>query len=325
MSESAKSAGLVGVVLAAGKGGRMYPFSTRMPKPLLPVCNKPLLQLHIETMAALGIRDVYIVIGHYGFEIVKALGTGEPWGVRVHYVDQGEPKGIAHAVGQLEPHLDGPFLMFLGDIYFRTADLRAMIDLHAAGGVNAVLATKQERDPAAIRRNFAVIENEEGFVRRVIEKPRHLVNTLKGCGLYLFDLHVFDAIRRTPRTAMRDEYELTDSVQILIDDGFAVKSLSVVEEDINLTYPSDLLTLNLAAMRAQGLDKVIGRGAQLHPDARVINSVIGDGVRITRPITVRESVVFAGVEVATDKDIVRTIVTGEQFISCGAANADTVG
>lgn len=325
MSETANSSGLVGVVLAAGKGGRMYPFSTRMPKPLLPVCNKPLLQLHIETMAALGIRDVYIVIGHYGFEIVKALAMGEPWGVRIHYVDQGDPKGIAHAVGQLEPHVDRPFLMFLGDIYFRTADLRAMIDLHAAGKVNAVLATKQERDPAAIRRNFAVIENDEGYVRRVIEKPRHLVNTLKGCGLYLFDLHIFDAIRRTPRTAMRDEYELTDSVQILIDDGFAVKSLTVVEEDINMTYPSDLLTLNLAAMRAQGLGNVIGRGAQIHPGARVIDSVIGDGAQVARPITIRESVVFAGVNVTTDKDIVRTIVAAEQFISCGTAGPEGGG
>ena len=313
---------LVGVVLAAGKGGRMYPFSSRMPKPLLPVCNKPLLQLHIETMAGLGIRDVYIVIGHYGFEIVKALGMGEAWGVRIHYVDQGEPKGIAHAVGQLEAHVERPFLMFLGDIYFRTADLRAMVALHAGGGVNAVLATKQERDPAAIRRNFAVIENDEGFVRRVIEKPRHLVNTLKGCGLYLFDLHIFDAIRRTPRTAMRDEYELTDSIQILIDDGFAVKSLPVVEEDINLTYPADLLALNLAAMRAQGAGKVVGRGVELHPGARVAGSVVGDGARITRPITVRDSLIFPGVTVATDKDIVRTIVTGDQFISCGVANAD---
>ncbi len=316
---------LAGVILAAGKGGRMYPFSTRLPKPLLPVCNKPLLQLHIETMAALGIRDIYVVIGHYGFEIVKALGMGEAWGVRLHYVDQGEPKGIAHAVGQLEPCVERPFLMFLGDIYFRTADLRAMVALHATGTVNAVLATKCESDPAAIRRNFAVIENDEGFVRRVIEKPRHLVNTLKGCGLYLFDLHIFDAIRRTPRTAMRDEYELTDSVQILIDDGFAVKSLPVVEEDINLTYPSDLLTLNLAAMRAQGLDRVVARGARVHPGAQVVQSVIGEGAEILCPITVRESVLLAGAKVTTDKDIVRTIVAGEQFISCGVTGAEAGG
>ena len=208
----------------------MYPFSASLPKPLLPVCNKPLLAYHIEAMASLGIREVFIVIGHHGFEIVKALGAGDRDGVKIHYVDQEETIGIAHAVGKLEAYLDSPFLLFLGDIYFQTSELGRMLQTFGQGDVNAVLATKEESDPAAIRRNFAVIEGDDGFVRRVIEKPRHIVNTLKGCGLYLFDLHIFDAIRRTPRTAMRDEYEITDSIQILIDDGFKVKSLPVVEE-----------------------------------------------------------------------------------------------
>ena len=75
-------------------------------------------------------------------------------------------------------------------------------------GEGAVLAVKDEPDPAAIRKNFAVIQDERQRVTRVIEKPRASPNRLKGVGLYLFDLTVFDAIRRTPRTAMRDEYEI---------------------------------------------------------------------------------------------------------------------
>jgi len=309
---------LCGVVLAAGKGSRMFPFSTRFPKPLLPVCNRPLMEYQIATLADMGIRDIYIVIGHYGFEIVKALGMGERYGVRFHYVEQGEAKGIAHAVGQLEPQIEKPFMLFLGDIYFETTDLGKMARIFEQEKINAVLATKQEDDPAAIRRNFAVIENAQGFVRRVIEKPRHIENALKGCGLYLFDLHIFDAIRRTPRTAMRDEYEITDSIQILIDDGYKVKSLQVVEEDINLTYPSDLLMLNLRALRASGQTVCLGQNVSLARGVEVENAVIGDNVVIERPIRIKNSVIFPNVTFPANKDIVQAIVTENQVISCSA-------
>jgi len=320
---SATSPCVIGVILAAGKGSRMYPLSNRFPKPLLPVCNKHLLEYHIEAMASVGIRDVFIVIGHYGFEIVKALGTGERHGVKLHYVDQEETIGIAYAVGKLESHLNSPFLLFLGDIYFQTDYLGLMLETFAQGNVNAVLATKEERDPAAIRRNFAVIENKKGYVRRVIEKPRHIVNTLKGCGLYLFDLHIFDAIRRTPRTAMRDEYEITDSIQILIDDGFKVKSECIVQEDINLTFPNDLLFLNLAVLKRMEQSACIGRNVRIHPDACIENSVVGDDVQIERPITIKNCLVFQGARIKSAKDIYQSIIIESQVIPCGTIMEST--
>jgi len=312
---------IVGVILAAGKGSRMYPFSSHFPKPLLPVCNKPILEYHIEAMVSVGIRDIFMVIGHYGFEIVKALGGGEEYGVTLHYVDQEETKGIAHAVGRLEPYLDTAFLLFLGDIYFQADQLGRMLDTFARDEVSAVLATKEERDPAAIRRNFAVVEDDQGYVRRVMEKPRYIVNTLKGCGLYLFDLHIFDAIRRTPRTAMRDEYEITDSIQILIDDGFKVKSQCVVQEDTNLTFPSDLLSLNLAVLRKSGRDTCIGKDVRIHPEARIGHSVLGDGAQIDRPISISECVLLRGARVRSGEDIYHAIVMDSEIIPCGATMA----
>jgi dTDP-glucose pyrophosphorylase len=315
--DTAAEGPVVGVILAAGKGSRMYPFSASFPKPLLPVCNKPLLAYHIEAMVALGIREIFIVIGHCGFEIVKALGIGDQLGAKIHYVEQEETIGIAHAVGKLEPYLDRPFLLFLGDIYFQTDHLGRMLEAFTQGEVSAVLATKQEPDPAAIRRNFAVIEGSDGYVRRVIEKPRHIVSTLKGCGLYLFDLHIFDAIRRTPRTAMRDEYEITDSVQILIDDGFKVKSLCVIEEDINLTFPADLLSLNLAVLKKGGRASCIGKNVRMHAGARIADSIVGDGAVIEQAISIRDSLVFRDARVRSGEDIRRAIVSGTQVIPCG--------
>ncbi len=89
---------LVGVILAAGKGTRMEPFSRKYPKPILPILNKPILEHQIEQMKSLDIEEVIIVIGHLGFEITKCLGDGERFGVSIKYIEQQETLGIAHAV-----------------------------------------------------------------------------------------------------------------------------------------------------------------------------------------------------------------------------------
>src|SRR5712671_1175124 len=123
---------LMGVILAAGKGTRMRPFSERYPKPILPVLGKPLMAYQLDMLAGLGVRRVVVVIGHLGHEVVRELGDGSRWGVEIRYVEQDETLGIAHAVSRLEPHVDRPFFLFLGDIYFGTENLGAMLEpLHS--------------------------------------------------------------------------------------------------------------------------------------------------------------------------------------------------
>ena len=91
---------LVGVILAAGKGTRMEPFSINYPKPVLPICNVPLIKYLIGYMKELGIQEVIVVIGHLGYEITRSLGNGENIGIHINYVEQKETLGLAHAVGQ---------------------------------------------------------------------------------------------------------------------------------------------------------------------------------------------------------------------------------
>jgi dTDP-glucose pyrophosphorylase len=275
-----QATGFQGVILAAGKGKRIQPFSHHTPKPLLPVLDRPLLVWQIEAMRALGVRDIVIVIGHLGHHVVQALGDGQAFGVRLSYVEQEHVLGIAHAVGQLEPYIRQPFLLFLGDIFFETQNLASMLALYEQDGVDAVLAVKVEQDKAAIRRNFTVDLDERGFVRRVIEKPRHPSTDLKGCGLYLFDTTIFDAVRRTPRTALRDEYELTDSIQIFIDYGYGVVPANVVLDDLNLSGPEDLLALNLHVMRKHGHGRFLAEDVVLGAGAKVEDSVVMGRARI---------------------------------------------
>lgn len=311
----------VGVILAAGKGARMLPFTVQHPKPILPVANKPLLRYQIEMMASLGIRDIIIVIGHLGFEVVKSLGNGQDLGVNLKYVDQGETLGIAHALGRLEPLIHKPFLLFLGDIHFVTEDLSQIFHTFRNEELQGVLLTRIENSKEAIRKNYTILEGEDGLVRRVIEKPRYTQSLIKGCGLYLFDLPIFDAIRRTPRTAMRDEYEITDSIQILIDDGGRVKHLPLVKEDINLTTPADLVSLNVRSLQLAKKPWLVGEGSSLASGCVLEDTVIGNHVTIREPLHLKRCVVFdhSVIESSQQTKLENMIFTPEQHFQALAA------
>lgn len=285
----------LGVILAAGHGSRMGPFGEEVPKPIAPICNKPLLVYQIEQLRALGIGEIIVVIGHLGHVITATLGNGAAHGVRIRYVEQTQRLGLAHAVGQLEPHVDRPFVLMLGDIFFEVSDLGRMVREFEEHHPAAVLATKHEPDPAAVRRNFSVHLRDDGTVRRVIEKPRFVETNLKGCGLYLFDLRIFDAIRRTPRTALRDEYELTDSIQILIDLDYSVRAATVVDWDMNLTYIGDLIACCRRCLAAGGRTSLVGAGCDLADGVELIETVLGDGVSVTKPTRIERCVVMPGV------------------------------
>ena len=306
----------VGAILAAGRGSRMQPFSERYPKPLLPVCNRPLIVHQIETMRSLGISEVFVLVGHKGYEIASALGDGSQFGVRIKYVEQTQMLGIAHAVGLLERHISDPFLLMLGDIYFVSNRLETMREIFEQQQGGGVLGTKEEHDPEAIQRNFAILLREDGLVSRVVEKPRHTTNHLKGVGIYLFDPAIFDAIRRTPRTALRDEYELTDAIQVMIDDGYPVRPANVIIQDINLTTPADLLRVNLLHALQFDPASAVGSNVRLHPEARIENSVVGSDVHVQNPIVISHSLVFNGTTVTMDAPIDRVILTPHGNVDC---------
>jgi dTDP-glucose pyrophosphorylase len=294
----------------------MAPFSESYPKPILPICNKPLIERQIETMKELGIRDITILIGHKGFQISKVLGDGSRLGVSISYVEQTSALGIAHAVGRLEPHTEKPFLLFLGDIFFVAEDMARMFELFKQQGGGAVLGAKEEDDPRLIQNNFSIALSPDGFATRVVEKPRHATNRLKGVGVYLFDLTVFDAIRRTPRTAMRDEYEITDSIQVMIQDGQPVRPCNCIKQDINMTSPADLLRCNLLLASTLPTKSMIGLDTSLHQNAQVRNSVIGKNVIVRNPIPITNSLIFDDTDVGSTSGFQNFILTPDCIVDC---------
>lgn len=306
---------LQGVILAAGKGLRLQPFSQGLPKPLLPILDRSLLERQIEAMRELGIDEILVVVGHLGHHVVRTLGDGSQLGVRLSYVEQQETLGIAHALGRTESRVRGPFMLFLGDIYFETRDMSSLVEEFARDDVDGVLAVKVEEDVESLRRNFSVELDSMGFVRRVIEKPRHPHGELKGCGLYVLDDTFFDAVHRTPRSALRDEYELTDALQTFIDRGFRLVPAHVVERDFNLSYPADLLEINLQAMEREGLDVYVSESAVIDPGARLRSSVVMAGARLPAGARLDRCVVLPGEEVQPGEHE-RTIFAFGEAVQC---------
>jgi glucose-1-phosphate thymidylyltransferase len=165
-----------------------------------------------------------------------------------------------------------------------------------------------------VRRNFAIIPANDPWVSRVIEKPRYIQNKLKGCGIYLFALEIFDAIRRTPRTAMRNEYEITESIQIMIDDGHLVAHQNIIQEDLNLTVPEDLLMINLQELKRLGLSNYFVDQRTLTEG--VLNCVVGRNVAIGHVVSLRNCVIFDDVEIPDGSKIESAIVLPDRTISC---------
>ncbi len=316
MTSSAPETNTVGVILCAGKGSRIDPFNAHYPKPLLPILNKPIMEHQIEHMVALGIRDIVLVVGHLRHRIQEHFGDGTRLGVRLRYVEQQETLGIAHAVLQIEPHVDSSFLLFLGDIFYKPENLGSMLELAEAQGAGAVLAVKREPEPANIRKNFSVQVDADMRVQRVVEKPRFPFNDLKGCGIYYFRPEFFDALRKTPRTALRDEYELTTAIQVFIDDGYSVHAANVVAWDYNITFPADLLDCNLLVLRSLGLDNVVDETARVHPDTELDGVVIGPGVKIEQPLRLSNSVILPNTRVESSTDIRDAILAPDVAIRC---------
>jgi dTDP-glucose pyrophosphorylase len=150
----------------------------------------------------------------------------------------------------------------------------------------------------------------------VVEKPRHPRTDLKGCGIYLFDLAFFDAVRRTPRTALRNEYEITDAVQIFIDDGYHVEAAEVVKADVNVSYPADLLALNLSRLDRLGRANWVAPDASVDPAARLQRTVVLSGARIGAGAVLQDCLVFPDSTVPMGRERRSTIFTGDAEIRC---------
>jgi len=174
-------------------------------------------------------------------------------------------------------------IVILGDTYFIPDKLREPIEIferELEQGLGAVLSVRVEPNPAQIRKECSIRLDADGRLLEIKEKPKEPFNELKPCGMYFFSRAVFDAIRNTPASALRNEVEISDSIQTLANSGRAVRCASTVRWDMNLNSPAELWWCNQVELRRLGGGVWLGDEVSLGADAVIEESILGNSVRV---------------------------------------------
>jgi glucose-1-phosphate thymidylyltransferase len=278
-----------GLILSGGKGTRLRPLTYTSAKQLVPVANKPVLFYGIEAIAGAGIRDIGIVVGETQAEIRAAVGDGSRWGVRVEYIEQDAPRGLAHAVKISQSFIGtDPFVMYLGDNLLNKG-ITHFVDQFAREKPAAQILLARVPDPQM----FGVAELRNGNVVRLVEKPKEPIGDLALVGVYMFGSEIFDSVNQIA-PSFRNELEITDAIQNLIDRGLTVRP-HIVEgwwkdtgklEDI---LEANRLILDTLERRIEG---------KVDDDSRVEGKVvIEDGATVERSVIRGPAIIGCGARI----------------------------
>jgi dTDP-glucose pyrophosphorylase len=224
-----------GVVPAAGEGTRLRPLTADKPKGMVEVAGQPLLTHVFETLLDAGVEKLVVVVGYEMDSIISHYGD-EFRGVPVTYAHQREQLGLAHAVLQAEPYVNGRFVVLNGDNVFGDG-IGAAVERAAEPEVDATLLVEEVTPEAA--RETGVVEVDEGQVTGLVEKPDEPPTRLAATGCYVLPEEVFAAARLLRRSA-RGEYELTDAVGVLGRAGATVEAVRHDGERCNVNAPGDI-------------------------------------------------------------------------------------
>jgi len=310
------------IILAAGEGTRMRPLTQNRPKVMLPIANKPILEHVMLAVKNAGITDFVFVVGYHSETVRNHFGDGSRWNVHIDYVEQKEQLGTANAVKVAEEFVNDRFLVLNGDVLVESSYLQKLMKREEV----AVLSAKKVENP----QEFGVIITHGDSVSKIIEKPKSPSSNLANSGVYVFGQEIFDAIKQTKKS-VRDEYEITESIQILIDEGCPV-SYELYEGELlfDIGRPWDLLSANELFLKKiktniQGTvepyttikgEVVVGKNTLIRNGAYIIGPIIigencdigpncfirpstsiGNNVRIGNAVEVKNSIIMDGTHI----------------------------
>jgi bifunctional UDP-N-acetylglucosamine pyrophosphorylase/glucosamine-1-phosphate N-acetyltransferase len=277
------------VIIAAGKGIRMNPLTLSRPKALIPVGGKPLIEHTITALRNCGIDEIIIVIGYLKTQMQNYfdnLFAQSSQDLRITLVEQTEQKGTAHALKFVEGFIDETFMLINGDIITSEKNYKEVLNVFNRKRTPVFSLTKVT-DPS----NFGIVDlSTNGHIKKIVEKPdkEKAPSNLANAGIYILPNQVFDAVRETPISS-RDEYELTDSIQLLINNGIPFYGHTLSQWWIDCGLPWDLLKTNEAILKESELviEGEIEQGATLKGPVGVQkNTVIRSGAYIQGPVLI---------------------------------------
>ena len=315
-----------GLILSGGKGTRLYPITYTSAKQLVPVANKPVLFRVIEAIRDAGIDDIGIVVGDTADEIKEATGTGRRWDVKITYIQQEAPLGLAHAVKISRDFLgDDRFVMFLGDNVIQ-GGISTLIAQFAGSEDNCQIVLTRVTNPSQY--GVAVLR-DDGRIQKLIEKPKEPPSDLALVGIYMFDASVFEAVDAI-KPSWRGELEITDAIQWLVEHDRRVFPYVHHGWWVDTGKAADMLDANSRVLEeltpaiagyvdrdssvdarvtieqgAEIINSVIRGPAIIGEETRIVNSYVGPFTSIFHHVLVENSEIERSIvlERSTIKDI----------------------
>jgi len=234
-----------GVIPAAGRGTRLEPVTLAIPKELLIVGDKAIIEYVIEAMKSVGVTDISIVVGWRKHAILDYLGSGERLGVKLTYVVQDNRTGLAKAVLTAE-HVIGDelFLVILGDNFFYPQTfLKEILAFHYEKKADATIGVAEIEDTT---RHGIIRPGPENRILDLVEKPqpKDAPSNLGIIGVYIFSSSIFKAIKKI-KPGVNNEYQLTDAIKMMIDTGSQVYYSKINGTHIDIGTLNDLKKANL--------------------------------------------------------------------------------
>ena len=280
------------VIMAAGDSTRMLPLSANQPKHLLPIADKPLIFHTLEALQKAGITEVLVIYGYHKEKLSEAIESKD-WGeMTVSFVHQEERKGTAHAAGYAREFVgDDSAILMNGDILMGPGSFEGLISYHEKGGYDFTLSVRPVDDPSA----YGVVVVEEGKAVKLIEKPTkdEMVSDLVNAGLYIASKSLMDAIDKT-KLSPRGEYEITDSIGMLIEKG-NVGGYLLPSWWLDIGKPWDLLEVNkkILSQTPGKIEGTVEEGAVIKGETTVRKgAVIKSGAYIEGPAIIGEDSVI---------------------------------
>ena len=263
-----------GVILHGGAGTRLRPLTFSGPKQLIPVANKPISQYVLEDLRDSGIKQIAIILGNvYPEKVVNHYGDGSRFGVKITYIHQGEPKGIAHAVGLCEEFVArDDFVVYLGDNLIQHG-IKKHLNEFQSGEYDGYILLKEVEDPT----RFGVAKfDDSGKLVDVIEKPKKPPSNYAIVGIYFFKQIVFDIIKEL-KPSWRGEYEITDTIRLMMQKGYKIGYSVIDGWWFDTGKKDDILQVNSIILDERIKREIKGETINSRIDGRV---TIGEGSKI---------------------------------------------
>jgi len=311
------------VILAAGEGQRLRPFTVNRPKVMLFIAGKPILQYVIEALAQNGVRDIVLVVGYRKEQVLDYFGSGETFGVDLTYVTQERQLGTAHALAQAKGAIKDDFLVLPGDNLIAAET----IDRFAATAPEAVLVKKVENPM-----RYGVVAVQRGTVKEIIEKPAEAASNLVSTGIYSFSRAIFDFVE--------PQLDLPDVVNRMISQSQKIKALETEGAWLDAIYPWDILSLNAAILqqtqaKSGGTVETgvtlkgqvsIGKGTVIRANSYIAGPVvIGDGCEIGPSVCIFPATSIGNnVVIAPFTEVKNSVIGNDVNIGSGSIIHDSV-